>query len=86
VPSSHAAKNVSASLTIPYPGIPMDLATMRGRPVSRTAPARPHFKLHLSPKVMQRINAIALDQNRRPHDLLREGVSLLLKKYTPRAG
>jgi hypothetical protein len=39
------------------------------------------MSLYVSPKVVREIKRLALDIDRRPHDLLIEGVNLMLRKH-----
>jgi hypothetical protein len=42
---------------------------------------RPHVSLYLDPTVMRRIKTLAIELDCRPHDLLVEGVDLMLRKH-----
>lgn len=42
---------------------------------------RPHTTLYLDPKVLRVIRQVALDFDRKPHDILLEGVNLALAHY-----
>jgi hypothetical protein len=44
-------------------------------------PARTHTTLYVPKRVLREIRAIANDFDRKPHDLLIEGVDLMLAKY-----
>jgi len=59
------------------PAIPVSAqATARGK-------ARPHASLYLDPRVLKTIKQIALDHDKSQHDLLVEGVDMLIRKYRP---
>jgi hypothetical protein len=45
------------------------------------APTRSHTSLYISKAVMRMLRVIAADIDKRPHDLLVEGVDLVLRKY-----
>lgn len=49
-----------------------------GRAVRRD---RPHTTVYLDPAVRLTIKRIALDYNRKPHDLMIEGIDMMLLKY-----
>ena len=42
---------------------------------------RPHVSLYLAKTVQREIKRIAIDYDRKPHDLLIEAVNLMLAKY-----
>lgn len=48
----------------------------------RGSPSKPHTTLYLDPAVRHAIKRIALDYNKKPHDLLLEGVDMMLVQYT----
>lgn len=74
-----------------------DLMTSAGEPVTAAAPEPPlslepaptaqpratksHTTIYLSKRVLSELRRIALDFDKKPHDLLIEGVDYVLKKY-----
>jgi hypothetical protein len=50
-------------------------------PAAPARAAKTHTTLYLSKRVLREIRAIALEFDRKPHDLLIEGVDLMLKQY-----
>ena len=50
-----------------------------GRGVRRD---KPHTTVYLDPAVRLAIKRIALDYNKKPHDLMIEGIDMMLIKYT----
>ena len=60
---------------------PLDVVTLQRPDVIASRPKASHTSLYLSPAVLKAIRQIALDLDRRPHDLLVEGVDLMLAKY-----
>jgi hypothetical protein len=49
-----------------------------GRGVRRD---KPHTTIYLDPRVRLAIKRIALDYDRKPHDLMMEGIDMMLTKY-----
>lgn len=43
---------------------------------------KPHTTIYLDPAVRLAIKRIALDYNKKPHDLMLEGIDMMLIKYT----
>ena len=50
-------------------------------PSPQPRPAKSHTTIYLSKRVLLELRRIALDFDRKPHDLLIEGVDFVLKKY-----
>lgn len=48
----------------------------------REGASKPHTTLYLDPAVRHAIKRIALDYHKKPHDLLLEGVDMMLVQYT----
>ena len=53
-----------------------------GRGVRRD---KPHTTIYLDPVVRNAIKRAALDWNKKPHDLMLEGIDMMLVKYTGKA-
>jgi hypothetical protein len=60
---------------------PANARTPEVKPVKATT-SKPHTTLYLDPAVRHAIKRIALDYNKKPHDLLLEGVDMMLTQYT----
>lgn len=43
---------------------------------------KPHTTVYLDPAVRLAIKRVALDYNKKPHDLMLEGIDMMLIKYT----
>lgn len=56
----------------------MPLQRFNDMPVRRKVS---HTSVYLSPRVLKAIKQMALDLDRRPHDLLLEGIDLMLAKH-----
>lgn len=50
-------------------------------PAAQPRAAKSHTTIYLSKRVLLELRRIALDFDRKPHDLLIEGVDYILKKY-----
>ncbi|HEY5306510.1 MAG TPA: hypothetical protein VIJ52_07575 [Pseudolabrys sp.] len=53
----------------------------KSSPPSQPRAAKSHTTIYLSKRVLSELRRIALDFDRKPHDLLIEGVDYVLKKY-----
>ena len=60
---------------------PANAHTPEAKPVKATT-SKPHTTLYLDHAVRHAIKRIALDYNKKPHDLLLEGVDMMLTQYT----
>jgi hypothetical protein len=49
--------------------------------VERRRPSQPHTSVYLSKPVLRELKLIAIQFDRKPHDILLEGVDLVLAKY-----
>ena len=49
--------------------------------VEQRRPSMPHTSVYLSKPVLRELKRIALEFDRKPHDVLIEGVNLVLAKY-----
>jgi hypothetical protein len=63
----------------PVPAAPAQAAKPEGRGVRRD---KPHTTVYLDPAVRLAIKRVALDYNKKPHDLMLEGIDMMLIKYT----
>jgi hypothetical protein len=50
-------------------------------PAAAARATKTHTTLYLSKRVLREIRTIALEFDRKPHDLLIEGIDLMLKQY-----
>ncbi len=83
--TSPRAKGVVVPLVQPEPQVSERRADERpappreaGRGVRRD---KPHTTIYLDPPVRLAIKRIALDYDRKPHDLMMEGIDMMLTKY-----
>jgi hypothetical protein len=71
--------------TTPAPALPavQRLASVQGPPraAKRQRVSRSHTTIYLPPQVIRRLKEIALTYDCKPHDLLLEGVDMMLEKY-----
>jgi hypothetical protein len=78
-----AARSVVVPLVQPEPAAAapeaVPAAKGEGRGVRRD---KPHTTVYLDPAVRLAIKRIALDYNKKPHDLMLEGIDMMLIKYT----
>jgi hypothetical protein len=49
--------------------------------IERRRPSQPHTSVYLSKPVVRELKLIAIQYDRKPHDILLEGVDLVLAKY-----
>jgi hypothetical protein len=57
-----------------------DVATLNQRP-KRTLRAAPHMSLYLNKRAQRALKEIALEYDRKSHDILIEAVNLVLQRY-----
>jgi Antitoxin-like ribbon-helix-helix len=70
-----------AAAVAPKPEPPANVVPGPGAGTARPRQDRPHVSLYLSKAVQREIKRIALEYDRKPHDLLIEGVNLMLSQY-----
>src|SRR5689334_20442474 len=68
-----------AALAQPQPAVPQQVT--EPKPETRRRSDKPHASLYLDRRVIRVLKEIALPYDKKVHDLLVEGVNLVLKKY-----